>query len=231
MTPEEHTITSQCGTYTRKAWLLRGPTDQPHPLYLFLDGEVYLHEIGALPILSELMASKVIPAASCLFLSYGSPAARLPDYTCNAAYARFLAGDVVKWARENNEAIQPDRHLIAGLSMSALAGAYATFQHPEVFSFALCQSGSFWWLKDRSISWPATSARFWLSVGDEETATHVSHPGVFQELSQIEGVARAASHFTSLGGTTEYRRFPGGHTAAAWKETLAPGFQWLLQTS
>jgi predicted alpha/beta superfamily hydrolase len=56
------------------------------------------------------------------------------------------------------------------------AAAFITLRRPAVFSNALCQSGSFWWLADHHVDLPATHARFWLSVGSEETDTQISHP-------------------------------------------------------
>jgi S-formylglutathione hydrolase FrmB len=75
-----------------------------------------------------------------------------------------------------------------------------------------------------------TSARFWLSVGAQETETGVSHPptGLFQRVSQIEGVEAAARSFASRGGTVHYNRYPGGHAFPSWREELAPALRWLV---
>lgn len=120
--------------------------------------------------------------------------------------------------------------MICGLSLSGLAGAYIAFQYPEVFPFSLCQSGSFWWLHDKDIPLPTTKARFWLSVGDQETAAGVTHPpsGLVQEISQIEGVENAVKRFEVLGGTTKYHLYEGGHAIAPWREELAPALKWLI---
>ena len=120
--------------------------------------------------------------------------------------------------------------MICGLSLSGLQAAFTACRHPDVFSLALCQSGSFWWLADNEILWPATNARFWLSVGDKETATNVSHPptGLFQGISQIAGVETAAQRLSALGGGVRCHRYAGGHAAAPWREELGPALQWLL---
>jgi hypothetical protein len=101
----------------------------------------------------------------------------------------------------------------AFVSLGGLAAAYTVMQHPDAFSSALCQSGSFWWLADNATSFPSTSARFWLSVGTQEIETGGPHPptGLFQRVSQIEGVEAAARSFELRGGTVHYNRYSGGH--------------------
>jgi enterochelin esterase-like enzyme len=103
--------------------------------------------------------------------------------------------------------------------------------HPDAFSSALCQSGSFWWLADNAIASRSTSARFWLSVGTEEIETGVHHPPtLFQRVSQIEGVESAARFLESLGGTVHYNLYSGGHAFPPWREELATALRWLCVT-
>ena len=158
---------------------------------------------------------------SCVFVSFQDSASRHKDYTCNADYSRFIAEDVVAWARKHDERITSPDHLICGLSLSGLAAAYTVMQHPDAFSSALCQSGSFWWLADNAVSFPSTSARFWLSVGTEEIETGVRH-------APIEGVEMAARSFESRGGTVRYNLYSGGHAFSSWREELAPALRWLV---
>jgi len=78
--------------------------------------------------------------------------------------------------------------------------------------------------------WFLPRPALWLSVGSEETATGVSHPptGLFQRVSQIEGVKRAADRFEALGATVRYNMYSGGHAAAPWRAELAPALTWLV---
>jgi len=228
--PEPHTLTSTSGEYTRTLSLILGPADKAHPLCVFLDAELYLGSMDALPVLTELMASGAIPQMTCVFVSHVDAAARHADYLCNDRYTKFIAEDVVRWARERNENIQAGGHLICGLSLSALAGAYVAVWYPAVFAYALCQSGSFWWLKDREIHWPRTNAKFWLSVGDQETAKGLSHApsGLRQEITQIDGVANAVQLLTGLGAMVKHSLHPGVHSTTPWREELAPALKWLV---
>jgi enterochelin esterase family protein len=228
--PERHVLRSTCGRYERRVWFVPGLSDGRHELAVFLDGELYLHDMDCLPVIREHMTAGGALSMSCVFVSFQDSASRHQDCTCNAEYSRFIAEDVVAWAKERDERITGTDHLICGVSLGGLAAAYTVMQHPEAFSSALCQSGSFWWLADNAMLFPPTRARFWLSVGTEEIETGVSHPptGLFQRVSQIEGVEAAARSFESRGGTVHQNRYPGGHAFSSWREELAPALRWLV---
>jgi enterochelin esterase-like enzyme len=230
MTIEPHAIMSSCGEYSRDVWFSPGPDDRPRRLAVFLDGEHYIHDLKSVEVIEPLLASGAIPPLACVFVSHVSAAARHEDYACNNRYARFIAEDVVRWAMRRSPQVAGSANLICGLSLSGLQAALTAFHYPAVFSYALCQSGSFWWFADHEVRLPSTSAKFWLSVGSEETATNVSHPpaGLFQRVSQIDGVERAAKEFESLGATVRYNLHPGGHAAEPWREELAPALKWLV---
>jgi enterochelin esterase family protein len=200
---------------------------------VFLDAEHYLRDLSCLEVIEPLLASGAIPPLTCVFVTHASGAARHEDYTCNHRYARFIAEDVLEWARQKNSRVDDSANVICGLSLSGLESALIAFQYPSVFGYALCQSGSFWWFADHEVALPSTTARFWLSVGSDETAANVSHPptGLFQRVSQVDGVERAARRFQGLGATVKYNLHSGGHAAAPWREELAPALTWLLGES
>ena len=230
MTTEQCAITSACGEYTRDIWFAPCPTATAHRLAIFLDAEHYVRDMNCIPVVKELQESGAIPPVSCLFVSHLSREARHQDLTCNARYARFIAEDVVEWATERQRSIRSDDNLICGVSLSGLQGAFTALLYPNVLSYSLSQSGSFWWLEGKQLLLPPTTARMWLSVGDAETATEVSHPptGLFQQVSQIEGVENAVKNFESLGATVRYNLFAGGHDFEPWRKELAPALTWLL---
>ena len=234
MSLEQHVIASD--GYSRTVWYHAGPQGTPHSLCVFLDGEHYLRDLDALPVLEALLGERGLPSLSLLFVSHVSSdpdqadyACRQADYVCNERYARYIATDVAQWARARNTGIRAAGHLICGLSLSGLQAAYVTCRHPETFSMCLSQSGSFWWLDGKEDCLSPTAARFWLSVGDEETAENVSHsPKLFQQVSQIAGVERAAANLRQLGGTVHRHTFSGGHAPVSWRQELAPALRWLL---
>jgi len=228
--PEQHSITSASGEFTRTLWLVPGPTDQAHPLCVFLDAEIYLGNMKALPVLEELMSSGAIPPMTCVFVSHVNMEARHANFTCHDGYTQFIAEDVVRWAKAQNAKIQESDHVICGVSLSGLASAYAVLKYPTVFSRALCQSGSFWWLKDKQVNWPRTNGKFWLSVGDKETAKDLTHApsGLYQAITQIEGVENGVRLLESLGATVKYSLHPGVHSTTPWREELPSALTWLL---
>jgi enterochelin esterase family protein len=186
--------------------------------------------MDCLPVIRALIERRVIAPVNCLFVSSGGAERRHVDFTCNDRYARFIAHDVVAWTKRQIDSLDDGNHLIAGVSLGGLAAAHIALTEPAVFSHALCQSGSFWWLADRRVLFSPTNAKVWLSVGNEETQTDVSHPptGLYQRISQIEGVERAAKAFESLGVTVSYTVYSGAHTCADWRNDLAPALQWLI---
>lgn len=230
MTIEEQQITSADGEYTRTVWLASPIADEPHSLGVFLDGEFYLKRMASLSVIESLIASATVPPLTSVFVSHVDGVNRHADMTCNPRYARFIAEDVVNWARQRHPQIACGGHLLAGVSLSALAAAHAATLYPSVFSTCLCQSGSFWWLADHEIELPATRAKFWLSVGDQETATDVSHPPtpLLQRVSQIDGVADAANRLRAAGGEVRHCVFSGGHAFEPWTEELPKALTWLL---
>jgi len=219
--------------YTRAAWFLPGPS-QKHRLCVVLDGEHYLKSMNMLSILQESMAAGRIPQMSVVFLSHNGAQSRHEDYICHERFARYVAEDVVSWARGQLSSIVNERHLVCGVSLSGLASAHIALTFPQVFSSALCQSGSFWWSRKHFAGLPGNYApiesRFWLSVGDKEVDEDVHHPptNMHQEFSQIVGVQSAADALKARGATVNYHLFHGGHEFGPWTAELGDALQWLV---
>jgi len=235
---EQHLVVGN--GYARNIWYLPCPADIQHRLCVFLDGEHYQRDMQAVPALAELLEGPTSLPLSLLFVSHVAPgegaaeyeARRTADYTCNEGYARFTAEEIVQWATRRNPGIRPSGHVICGLSLSGLQSAFTTIRHPAVFSSCLSQSGSFWWLHGRSLDLGPTKAKFWFSVGDQETATQVAHsPQLYQMMSQIAGVEMAAENCRRSGGTVHFCKYPGGHDMAAWKAELPTALRWLSAAS
>ena len=235
MLAEEMTITSTEREYRRSAWLVEGPQTD-HSLCVLLDGELYRDDVDALPIISRMMQRGSIPPMTLVFVSHGDAAARHTDYVYDTQFARFVAEDVVSRARARVPSLSAERHVICGLSLSGLAAAHIALLYPARFPAALCQSGSFWLEPDAFAhevqERPPVGTRFWLSVGDEETDAGVSHPptGLFQGISQIEGVERARAVLEEHGGDVNCHRYRGGHAFEHWRAELSDALPWLLRT-
>ena len=121
--------------------------------------------------------------------------------------------------------------MLIGLSLSGLAAAHATLTTGR-FRAAVCQSPSFWWERERfasSLGAASTgAAAFWVSVGDLETESGVSHPpsGLFQGTSQLDSCKRGSAALEAAGYPVSFRVFQGGHDPMCWREDLALALPW-----
>jgi enterochelin esterase-like enzyme len=224
---EEHTVSDPATGYSRPVHLLRGPSDQPQRLCLFLDGELYLQKMNVVLHLNALLDRNALPPVTFAFMDHLNMTAREQDYTCNDQFGRFVGEKVIPWLEQEIPSLRPGQHLIGGLSLSGLASAWLALQYPGQFRYCLSQSGSFWWNNEQFTKMAPQRApintRFWLSVGDQET--EVDDP---PEVSQVEGVKNAHRVLKTLGATVHYHEYHGGHDLKYWRAELDQALLWLL---
>ncbi len=67
--PERHVLRSTSGRYERRVWFMPGLSDGRHELAVFLDGELYLHDMDCLPVIRECMTAGGVLSMSCVFVS------------------------------------------------------------------------------------------------------------------------------------------------------------------
>jgi len=168
-----------------------------------------------------------LPPVTFAFIDHLNMKAREQDYTCNDQFGKYIGETVIPWLQQKISGLRPGHHLIGGLSLSGLAAAWLALQYPGHFRYCLSQSGSFWWNDQHFIKMAAqrapVKARFWLSVGDQET--EVDDP---PEVSQIVGVKNAREVLKSLGATVHYHEFHGDHDLKYWRAELEQALRWLL---
>jgi iron(III)-enterobactin esterase len=219
----------------RRVWLLRLASGNASQAAIFLDGELYIERVGAPAVLGTLRRAGRIAPTLAVFVSHVDAAARHADFTCNPDYAAFVAQDVVSWLLNQHPEVDPRRIVIAGLSLSGLAAAYASLLLPGVFCGAVCQSPSFWWEEERFRSSlpPATTSHspYWISVGNQEVEVGVSHApsGMLQTASQIDACQRTCEAMKLQGFNVEYRVFDGGHDCDCWRDDLMLALPWVLR--
>lgn len=231
---EEHVIAGPSGEYSRKIWLLPAGNGRPEKIGIFLDGEYYLNQMEAPATLLRLQESGEIPLLLCVFVSQVNGEARHHDLTCNPRYSAFIAEDVVGWLCGKDGAIPEEGHLVAGPSLGGLAAAYLALTRPKLFSCCLSHSGSFWWrdewLKNNLDSMPVSRGNFWLSVGDKEVESGVSHPptGLRQDVTQVAACQQFATALKKRGHSVHDEIYAGGHEFKPWKEELPRALRWLI---
>lgn len=188
--------------------------------------------MGIVPLLEEMVDEGKIKPMTFAFVGHVSAAARHVDYTCHEDYAAFINESVVPWLGREVSALETNGSTVVGLSLSGLMASYLTLRDDSPFRACISQSGSHWWRPEWFAEWAKKQshdyAHFWLSVGWEEDATKVHHPpsGLFQEISQLEGVDRAAAVLREIGAEVEVHKFFGGHELKYWKEELEQALFW-----
>jgi len=215
------------GGTERKVWLQPAETGTPEKLAVFLDGEFYVNRMDAPEVLREF-------PVSTLYISHQSAAARHSEYTCNEMVGEWVINEVVPWAMEKLHVTEREGHLIAGLSLSGLQAACISLWCPEVFPLCLSQSGSFWWNDEwltRSLT-PVPPARFWISVGDQETQSGLTHSpsNMRQDVSQVDACRRFHDALQKGGHESHLHVYEGGHDTNCWHAELPEALRWLLRT-
>lgn len=229
----EHEIPGFHFPAPRKAWIHRASTDKAKDCLLFLDGELYTERVKAPVILRVAEAAGALPPVTCVYLPNSSAAGRQVDYTCNAAFADFLAQEMPEWIK--GEAERFERVFLCGLSLSALQAVFTALRHPGVFAGVLAQSPSAWWQEEwLAGNLPTQSSalhRFWLSVGTQELQTNVSHPPtpLVQITSQLDSVRRLSTALTTAGHNVRLNEYDGRHDPACWGAELKDALAWLTK--
>lgn len=235
MSPTEFIIESASGAFSRKIWLLDPPPGgTPDHIAVFLDGEFYVNRMNAPSIIHDLQCRGLIPRIACAFVSHVDGAARHRDLTCSSDYADFVARDVIQWMQQRYPMVSKAQHFIGGPSLGGLAAAFIALSYPQTFSRCLSQSGSFWWnnewLTAQFHQWRHSQTKFWSSVGDQETASGVSHPpsGLRQEVTQIAACKRFAEALAARQNPVLHRLYSGGHEFGPWQDELPDALRWLF---
>ncbi|MSV29763.1 MAG: hypothetical protein EXQ52_13605 [Bryobacterales bacterium] len=212
-----------------------------YPLILAFDGEAYGNrsdsQIPLPTVLDNLIGEKRIPAAVAILIN--SQSTRDRDLLCSENFARFVALELIPWARQRYSATDnPRQTVVVGASYGGLGAAFVAFQFPNVVGNVLSQSGTFtyfpnWtsnptdyaietgWLTRRFATSPSAGTRFYLEVGRFEGGP-------------IFNLVRETRHFYDVlqakGYPVTYSEFSGGHDYLTWRNSVGDGLVALLGT-
>lgn len=203
---------------------------QAYPLLIFFDGEDYLRLMAAARLLDALIAARAIAPVVALFVHNDDPNQRATELPCNAAFAAFVADELLPFARAHYRLTTEAG--LAGSSFGGLASSFIALTYPDRFSKVLSQSGSFWWnfpashaaydgsdnpgwLRRRYTQRPVANTQFYLSAGIFESSPEGD--GVLDQNRLQRDVLRG------LGYSVAYQEFVGGHDHLAWRATLPDG--------
>lgn len=223
-----HTLSNQ-----RQAQVHPAASGTAKDCLFFLDGELYTECVKSSAILDEAQAAGTLPPVTCVYLPNASAAARHTDYTCNEAFAAFVAEEMPRWIKR--EVGRFERVFLCGLSLSALQAVFTALRHPGVFAGVLAQSPSAWWqdewLANAVPMLPSSAHRLWLSVGTQELQTNVSHPPtpLVQTTSQFDSVRRLSAALAAQGHDIHLHEYNGGHDPACWAAELPKALAWVMK--
>ncbi|RFA26848.1 enterochelin esterase [Alkalilimnicola ehrlichii] len=235
-----HRLQSDILGNTRNIYLYRAATYRPgkegNALLVLFDAEAYLQEVPTPTILDNMVAAGIIPPTAAILIDNPSRESRSRELPPNPDFARFLAAELMPWAREQGIYADAGLTVIAGASYGGLAATYAGFTHPELFGNVLSQSGSFWWapgsepgvsggeagwLARQFIGAPRKPLRFYLEAGRFETH-RANHAGILETTRHLRDVLRALDY------PVHYRDYSSGHDYYHWRGTLGTGLQLLI---
>lgn len=228
----QYQLSSDVLANTRTVWLQPPALESSAPpgLTIFLDGPYFLGHFDAPATVWQLQRDGALPPMWSAYVSAGDREMRWPESMCHPDFPTFLCDELLPQLEATTHASA--ERLLAGVSLTGLSAAHAALARPGVFDKVLCLSGSFWWedaaLARRVPEFAASTTSFWLTVGDEETATDVDHGhGLIQVLSQVDGVRRMRDALLEHGVGAEYVEFSGGHHASSWRRALYGDLQGL----
>ncbi|MDM5180799.1 enterochelin esterase [Massilia sp. DJPM01] len=203
-------------------------------LAVLFDAETYLSEVPSATILDNLVAAAALPPTAAILIANPSNATRSAELPPNPAFARFLAEELMPWARQRGIWATADQTVIAGASYGGLAAAYAGLRHPELFGKVYSQSGSFWWSPDgqgqeseaewltrRFIDAPAKPVEFLLEAGLFESGRNGA-AGILDSNRHLRDVLRAKGYRVT------HHEFASGHDYYHWRGSLAAGLVALI---
>ena len=216
----------------------------PYDLVVIFDESAYLTKVPTPVILDNLIAASKIPPTVAVLIANPSQESRNEELTPNPKFADFLAKELVPWIHAHyNVTGDPGKTVVAGSSLGGLAAVYAGYKHPEVFTNALCQSGSFWWAPDHSgaipdgvtteTGWMAKQfiassklpLRFYLDAGSFEFDSNGTGGGILETSRDMRDVLLAKGY------EVYYQQFVGGHDYLGWRGTFADGLMDLIGTT
>jgi enterochelin esterase-like enzyme len=219
------------------------PNASPYNLVVIFDESAYLTRVPTPVILDNLIAASKIPPTVAVLIANPSQESRNEELTPNPKFADFLAKELVPWIHAHyNVTDDPGKTVVAGSSLGGLAAVYAGYEHPEIFSNVLCQSGSFWWAPNHSgaiadgvtteTGWmakqfnagPKLPLRFYLDAGAFEFDSNGTGGGILETSRDMRDVLLARGY------EVRYQQFVGGHDYLSWRGTLADGLMDLIGT-
>lgn len=209
--------------YRPAAW--KNIDQQPGLLVLF-DAHAYTRQVPTPTILDNLIADGLIPPTAALIIANPSDETRPVELPPNADFARFMAQELMPWAKQQGLATDARHTVVAGSSYGGLASAWLGLKHPELFGNVLSLSGSYWWsppntedqwLARQYAASPRLPLRFYLQAGLFEDKSGSPGAGILDSNRHLRNVLQAKGY------PVEHVEYASGHDYLQWRGSLACG--------
>lgn len=208
--------------------------DQQPGLLVLFDAHAYTRQVPTPTILDNLIADGLIPPTAALIIANPSDETRPVELPPNADFARFMAQELMPWAKQQGLATDARHTVVAGSSYGGLASAWLGLQHPELFGNVLSLSGSYWWsppntedqwLARQYAASPRLPLRFYLQAGLFEDKSGSPGAGILDSNRQLRNVLQAKGY------PIEHVEYASGHDYLQWRGSLACGLISLIGKS
>lgn len=200
------------------------------PVLVVLDGRMYKDQLKLPEMLDYLISNGQIPPVAALLIDNMDRS----ELVCKSEFADYMANIIMPWLHTlYSVKIDPSQTILVGSSLGGLAATFVAFKHPHVFGTVLSQTGWFRWHSedDREHHWlarqmaaaPRLPLKFWLQVGNLETA-QMSDGGP----SQLAANRHFRDTLQGKGYFVSYREYSGGHDVSSLEFPLAEALKEIL---
>ncbi|RKQ38712.1 alpha/beta hydrolase-fold protein [Enterobacter sp. R1(2018)] len=210
---------------SREVALYRPRSGQPVRWSLLVfDGKTYQDRYRLANVMDGLIARHSLPAVNIVFIDSLDNERRQKELPPNAAFADFMAQELVPWLKNQGISAPARKTIVAGSSYGGLASSWVALRYPHIFGNVLSLSGSYWWApKGEEASWLTRAyqrssrlpIRFWLQAGRFETQG--PDGGIYLNTLEFEKTLRGKGYEVS------FHPWSSGHDYAAWCEAMVTG--------
>lgn len=190
--------------------------DQPAPLIVALDGEVWTSSQSLPTTLDNLVADGAIPPVRAVLPSSGGTEQRWAELGADGDGSSYLVEGLLPWVR-SLRSVDPARVVVVGQSLGGLTALRTGLRHPDVVAAVVSQSASLW--QDDLAAEVVTAAGSPLRI-------HLAHGA--QEWVLAGPHADLAARLRGAGLTVSVPVVNGGHDYAWWRGDVAEGIRWAL---
>ncbi|MNJ28375.1 Enterochelin esterase [compost metagenome] len=203
--------------YRPAGWIAGAPGQG---LLVLFDAHAYTRQVPTPTLLDNLIADGLIPATAALIIANPSDLSRQQELPPNPQFARFMAEELMPWAKARGLRADASRTVVAGSSYGGLASAYMGLKHPEWFGNVLSMSGSYWWGRDGEE--PGWLTREYVKAPKQPLRFYLQS-GLFEGPKILDTNRHMRDVLLAKGYAVTQVEYPAGHDYLQWRGSLPCG--------